>query len=75
MTTIRIMVSVSQIRLLESNCSWPKVIPLSGAHCIYEICILVSEKFIVEIETYINNSRTSGNYGTEFTSRLKPEGK
>ena len=27
------MVSISQIRLLESNCSCPKVILLSGAHC------------------------------------------
>jgi hypothetical protein len=29
-----LFVSIRQIRLLESNCSWPKVILLSGAHCI-----------------------------------------
>ena len=28
------MVSIGQIRLFESNCYWPKVILLSGAHCI-----------------------------------------
>ncbi len=31
---IRIIVSINQIWLLESNCRWPKVILLSGAHCI-----------------------------------------
>ncbi len=33
MTKIRIMVSISRIRLLESNCSGPKKILLSDVHC------------------------------------------
>ncbi len=39
---IRLIASISRIRLLESNCSWPKVILLSGAHCIWKFYLYIS---------------------------------
>ncbi len=48
---IRLIASISRIRLLESNRTWPKVILLSGAHCSH-FCssLLLFQKLVVTLQ-------------------------